>query len=316
MTGSDAEPADRSSGARIAVLIPCYEDGGLLETTVRSIDETEPVEIVVVDDGSTGAATHAALDRLEGAGVKVIRHGENRGVSAARNSALAASTAPFVFPLDADDLAISGRLGEMADRLDQDRQAAVCYGDFLEFGRHLLLRAVPGRIDPFRLVYANEYPPAALFRRSTLEQIGGWHRVWDGLDARSDWGLWMSLAEEGALGLHFGSRIPTYLYRLHEPRLAMRGRKYHREIYEGLKAAHPRLFGHIPEHRRESDLPATRKLLYPLIYGRRSLRPWEAEPHVKRALDKLGLWTLQHRMTSEERERLGRVVVESGGTPP
>lgn len=302
--------------ARIAVLIPCYEDGDLIETTVGSITEDEPVEIVVVDDGSTGVVTAEALERIEANGVTVIRHGKNRGVSAARNSALEASGAPLVFPLDADDLAIAGRLGEMADRLDQDPEAVVCYGDFLEFGRHLLLRAVPGRIDPFRLVYANEYPPAALFRRSILESIGGWRRVWDGLDARSDWGLWMSLAEEGALGLHFGSRIPTYLYRLHEPRLAMRGRKYHQEIYDGLRAGHPGLFEHVAEHRRESDLPPARKLLYPAIYGRRSLRPWEAEPHVKRLLDKAGLWTLQHRMTSEERERLGRLVVASGGTPP
>lgn len=308
--------ADVAGPPRIAALIPCFEDGVFVEATVASIVESEPVEIVVVDDGSTGAVTTAALERLDGQGVTVIRHGENRGVSAARNTALESSTAPLVFPLDADDLAIPGRLGEMADRLDQEEGAAVCYGDFLEFGKHLLLRAVPGRIDPFRLAYANEYPPAALFRRSTLTRVGGWSRVWEGLDARSDWSLWMSLAEEGALGLHFGSRIPTYLYRLHEPRLAMRGRKYHGEIYEGLRAAHPGLFEHVAEHRRESDLPPLRKLLYPAIYGRRALRPWEAEPQVKRVLDRFGLWTLQHRMTSEERERLGQMVVASGGELP
>jgi len=304
------------AGPRIAVLIPCFEDGEFIETTVKSIREDEPIEIVVVDDGSTGELTLAALDRLEESGVAVIRHDDNRGVSAARNTALASSHAPFVFPLDADDLAIAGRLGEMANRLELESDAAVCYGDFLEFGRHLLLRAVPGRIDPYRLAYANEYPPAALFRRTALERVGGWHRVWDGLDARSDWGLWMSLAEEGARGLHFGSRVPTYLYRVHEPRLAMRGRRYHQEIYEGLRAAHPGLFGRVSTHRRESDLAPVRKLLYPAIYGRRALRPWEAEPHVKRVLDKLGLWTLQHRLTPEERDRFGRMVTSAGGRMP
>ena len=302
--------------ARIAVLIPCFEDGGFIEAAVASVREAEAVEIVAVDDGSRDAETREALERLEATDVTVVRHPENRGVSAARATALDASEAPFVFPLDADDLAIAGRLAEMADRLEPEEGAAVCYGDFLEFGRHLLMRAVPGRIDPFRLIYANEYPPSALFRRSALERVGGWKRVWAGLDARSDWSLWMSLAEEGALGLHFGSRIPTYLYRLHEPRLAMRGRRYHHEIYGGLRASHPRLFDDVAQHRRESDLTPLRKLLYPAIYGRRALRPWEAEPHVKRVLDKMGLWTLQHRLTTEERERFSRLVLASGGSLP
>lgn len=300
---------------RMSVIIPCYEDADYIERTVASVREKEPVEIVVADDGSEGRPTLDALERLEARGTVVVRRETNEGVSAARNSALAASTGSFVFTLDADDLAIPGRIGEMADRLESFESAAVCYGDFLEFGNHLLLRAVPGRIDPYRLTFANEYPPTALFRRSVLERFGGWQKVWDGLDARSDWNLWMSLAEAGERGIHFGPRLPTYLYRIGDPRLAMRGRKFHPQIYAGLQSAHPDLFASVRENCRTTDLGRLRRHIYPILYGRRALRPWEAEPAVKRVLDELGIWTLQHKLTPEERQEFEQLVEVSDSDP-
>ena len=48
--------------------------------------ESEPVELVVVDDGSTEVQTRGALAELEDRGVRVIRR-ENGGLSAARMTA-------------------------------------------------------------------------------------------------------------------------------------------------------------------------------------------------------------------------------------
>lgn len=296
--------------ARVAVVVPCYGDGRYLPCLLGSLDEEEPLEIVVVDDGSEDAETLEALERAESRGITVVRHPENRGVSAARMSGLAASSAPYVFPIDADDLAIAGRLGEMADVLDREAAAAVCYGDFVEFGRHSLLRAVPRRIDPYRLAYVNEYPPAALFRRSVLEGLGGWRQVWEGIDARSDWSLWMTLAEHYATGIHLGPRRATYLYRVGAPRLAMAGRRHHKSIYAELRARHARLFDELREHRRASDMAAARKALYPLLYGWRSMRPWSAEPIVKRVLDRAGIWTLRHRLGEAEQAELEEMVAK------
>lgn len=301
---------------RISVLIPCFEDAAYVERAVASVREDEAVEIVVADDGSQDPLTLEALDRIAERGAVVVRSDENRGVTATRNAALAASSGAYVFTLDADDLAVAGRIAEMADMLDADPSSAVCYGDFLEFGGHLLLRAVPDRIDPYRVAYVNEYPQTALYRRSVIERFGGWTRVWEGLDARSDWNLWMTLAEEGQKGTYFGPRRPTYLYRIGDPRLAMRGRRFHPEIYEALRSAHPKLFGEIGRHRRETDLGLVRRYLYPVLYGRRALRPWEAEPRVKRVLDDLGIWTLQHRLDDDERRSFQRLVAASESAPP
>lgn len=295
------------SEARIAVIIPCHDDGPWLPEAVASIDEPEPVEVVVVDDGSRDPGTIEALERVEERGTTVVRHGQNRGVSAARMTGLAATRAPFVFPLDADDLAVPGRLSQMRERLEAEPAASACFGDYLEFdepGGHLLLRGVPARLDPYRVAFTNEYPASAMFRRAVVEGLGGWRRACEAIDARSDWGLWMSLAEHDAVALHMGPRLVTYMRRIHPGRLAMTGRRHHAEIYAGLRARHPRLFAEVGEHRRRADMRLPRKLLYPVLYGRRAMRHWAWEPRVKAALDRAGVWTLRRPLTPAEEAEL------------
>jgi glycosyltransferase involved in cell wall biosynthesis len=116
---------------RVAVLIPCHGEGPLIAEAVASIREDEPVEIVVVDDASPDAETAHTLDALD---VRVIRLQANVGVGNARTTAFEATGAPYVYPLDADDLAIPGVLARMADLLDADPGAAACVGDVEEFG--------------------------------------------------------------------------------------------------------------------------------------------------------------------------------------
>jgi len=272
---------------RIAVVIPCYNDGALVPDAVASVAEGEPVELVVVDDGSTEDTARQALEQLRERGVTVLRQ-ENAGLSAARMAGVRATTAPYVYNLDADDLAPPGALAAMADRLDADPEAAVCYGDYEEFGESRLIRRVPRSIDPYRLAYTNEYPVTALFRRTALEDCGGWRHLGAGYE---DWGLWMGLAEGGWRGAYAGEGVLTFRRRLHGERMLSAARARHRELYGALRAEHPRLFAQLKEHRVASDMSPIRKLLYPLVYGgRRRLR---FERHVKAALDRAGVWTLR-----------------------
>jgi glycosyltransferase involved in cell wall biosynthesis len=275
---------------RVAVIVPCFNDGPLVTEAVASVrGSAEPVELVVVDDGSTDPETARILDGLGADGVTVVRQ-ENTGLSGARMAGLAATSAPYVFPLDADDLAVPGALAAMADRLDAEPGAAVCYGDYAEFGddREDLVRAVPERLDPYRIAYTNEYPVTALFRRAALERAGGWRAIRWGYE---DWDLWMGLAELGAAGLHLGPGRLTYRRRLHGERMLTTAKRNHREIYRTLKIRHPGLFAEIGEHRRRSDLAPLRKLLYPVVYGGR--RRLGIERHLKAALDRAGVWTLR-----------------------
>jgi glycosyltransferase involved in cell wall biosynthesis len=271
---------------RIAVLIPCHGEGALIADAVRSVQEAEPVEIAVVDDASPDDATRTTLDALERDGVTVIRLPENAGVGNARTTAFEATRAPYVYPLDADDLAIAGVLARMADRLDADPGADVCVGDIVEFGDHELVRAIPSRLDPYRVALTNEYPITALYRRTAVEAVGAWRAFYE-RQGYEDWNLWMGLAERGSRIVHLGA--PGYRRRLHGQRLNQLARRRHRERYEAMRSAHPDLFGRLHEHRRASDLSRTKRALYPLLYGPRAEIPFERR--IKPWFDRLGIWT-------------------------
>jgi glycosyltransferase involved in cell wall biosynthesis len=254
--------------ARIAVVVPCHDDGALIGETLASLREPEPLEIVVVDDGSTDPATLAVLDELRAEGTRVERHERNRGLSAARMTGLRATSAPFVFPLDSDDLAVPGALTAMADRLEHEPAAVVCFGDYEEFGDQRRLVRVPPRLDPYRIAYRNEYPVSSLFRREALLAAGGWRDI-DGEIGYEDWNLWMALAERGAQGVHLGPGVPIYRRRLHGTRMLGGAATRHRVLYRKLRELHPALFGGLAAHRRRTDLGPARRLLYPLAYGAR-----------------------------------------------
>ena len=271
---------------RIAVLIPCHGEGALIADAVRSVQESEPVEIVVVDDASPDAATRATLTGLEQDAVRVLRLPENVGVGNARTAAFEATTAPYVYPLDADDLALPGVLARMADRLDADPGAAACVGDIVEFGDHELVRAIPARLDPYRVALTNEYPITALYRRTAVAAAGAWRPFYEA-QGYEDWNLWMGLAERGERIVHVGG--PGYRRRLHGERLNQLARRRHRERYEAMRRAHPQLFARLPEHRRASDLSRVRRALYPIVYGGRAEIPFERR--VKPWFDRLGIWT-------------------------
>jgi hypothetical protein len=200
---------------------------------------------------------------------------------------LRSTTAPFVYPLDADDLAIPGVLAMMADVLEQDPRAAACVGDIEEFGDHELVRRIPKQLDPYRVAYTNEYPVTALFLRESVEEAGGWRPLSTEQVGYEDWNLWMSLAERGERIVHIGS--PGYRRRMHGVTFGAQSLAHHRRNYEAMRRAHRDLFARLPEHRRASDLPKSRKLLYPLVYGRRAQIPLERT--LKPWFDRLGLWT-------------------------
>jgi glycosyltransferase involved in cell wall biosynthesis len=85
----------------ISVIIPCYNHGHFLPEAIESVlaQSYGPMEIVVVDDGSTDNTRQVAARYPE---VKYV-YKENAGLSAARNTGIEKSTGEFLVFLDADD---------------------------------------------------------------------------------------------------------------------------------------------------------------------------------------------------------------------
>lgn len=90
----------------VSVVIPAFNAETTLRATLLSVlaQTYRPLEIVVVDDGSTdGTAGLVGEFAAAHPGVRCIS-APNRGVAAARNTGIEACTGKYVAPLDADDL--------------------------------------------------------------------------------------------------------------------------------------------------------------------------------------------------------------------
>jgi glycosyltransferase involved in cell wall biosynthesis len=307
------EVSEAPRGAKIAVVVPCWNDGALMLETLGSLREEAGIEVLVVDDGSDQAETVEILEMVERAGVRVLRQPENRGLSAARNLALETTTAPFFFPLDSDDLAIPGALNAMRERLEGEPAAGVCFGDYVEFGEKEVFRAVPTELDGFRLAYSNEYPVSSLFRREVLVEAGGWDVRRNAIAAHEDWNLWLTLIEMGVRGVHLGAGRLSYARRLHGDRLGAAGRSRHTAFYRALVENHPGVFNDLGRYRRQSSLSPLRRVLYPYVYGGRSRL--SVERTVKDALDRHGIWTLTAERRPEQRRLLEAALANARGGP-
>lgn len=107
----------------VSLYIPAYNVESHIERCVRAVlAQTHPVdEILVVDDGSRDRTVEiaAALPK-----VRVIRHAENRGLGAARNTALREARHELVAALDADTAPARAWLAHLVPHLDDPRVAA------------------------------------------------------------------------------------------------------------------------------------------------------------------------------------------------
>lgn len=104
---------------RYSVVIPAYNAADTIEDALRSILEQDcpPVEIIVVDDGSTDATASAV--RKFGSPVTLVQQ-QNQGCGAATNNGMARVASPLMAFLDADDVWLPGKASRQLEMLEAD----------------------------------------------------------------------------------------------------------------------------------------------------------------------------------------------------
>ncbi len=165
-------------GIRLSVVIPTYNRSRVLATAIDSVlagitaDVTAEIEIVVVDDGSTDE-TPDLLGSYEPGRILCVRQ-PNRGVSAARNTGVAASSAPFVTFLDSDDEALAGWLTAMSGAARRGCDVFSC-GAIYRYPEGVTKSFIPRRLGPaFGDLTAQFLAGTFMVRRTLFDEAGGY----------------------------------------------------------------------------------------------------------------------------------------------
>ncbi|MBX3462118.1 MAG: glycosyltransferase family 2 protein [Planctomycetes bacterium] len=225
--------------AEVAVVIPCHGYARFLPEAVDSAArQTWPaLHIVIVDDGSpddTAAVATALAARHADRRITLLRQ-PNLGLAAARNRGIAATTSPFVLPLDADDRLAPDAVERLLRALEQDG------GDVATpLGRTFGDAAGPLRTRPAtrrRLRAANCLVYASLFRRTLFDRIGGYRPDAPGYE---DWDFWLSALELGARFVHVPA--PLFHYRKHGSTMLAQSDRRAMRLHATIATRHPRLY--------------------------------------------------------------------------
>ncbi len=203
-------------GPVLSVVVPYFNMGRFIDDTLHSIRRSsrDRLEIIIVNDGSTDAASVARLDRLHadhglsGCDLRIITT-PNRGVANARNTGVKMATAPFVTLLDADDL-VAPRYYDTALRILTAYKNVSFVGAWIEdFDRKGRIRnwATWNAEPPLQLIMNQTNCQSLVYKREAYLR-DGWH----------DPELRMFLDDwEGVIALlaggHRGVMIPEPLFR-------------------------------------------------------------------------------------------------------
>lgn len=127
ITGHGNNPFMKNKGQKplVSVIIPTFNRGWILGEAVQSvIDQTyRPLEIIVVDDGSTDD-TQKLLHTFDRQ-IEVIFQ-ENKGVSAARNTGIRRSRGDLIALLDSDDLWTPDKIQRQVTFFNDHPDAMIC----------------------------------------------------------------------------------------------------------------------------------------------------------------------------------------------
>jgi glycosyltransferase involved in cell wall biosynthesis len=101
----------------VSVIVPCYNAAAFLRETLDSVlaQTVRPLEVIVVDDGSTDQSAKIAASY--GDLVRVIRQ-QNRGESVARNRGIDEARGDWIAFLDADDLWMSTKTERQLEAIE------------------------------------------------------------------------------------------------------------------------------------------------------------------------------------------------------
>ncbi|MDP9235053.1 MAG: glycosyltransferase [Actinomycetota bacterium] len=183
----------------ITVVIPTRNRATSLRQALQSVlwQQNVALEVIVVDDASIDD-TRRMVVGLEEPRIRLIRHEQSRGVSAARNHGAREASGAWLGFLDDDDVWAPEKLARQIAAAEASGRSWV-YAGWVTIDDHLQVltgRPPPSPDQVVKLLYRlNAIPTGGsnvIVRRDTFEETNGFDpRLTNG----EDWELWIRLAD-------------------------------------------------------------------------------------------------------------------------
>lgn len=238
MTGRH-EAHDAGPGL-LSVIVPNFNYGQYIERAIRSVVDQDygPVELIVVDDGSTDDSSAAAKRALAGADrlvrAELIEFGSNRGKLAALNAALEVAAGEYTVILDSDDFLADDYASRCITtlrraRLRDDRIGFV-YTDCTLVDRNdaYIDRGRSTRFDAALVERLSFLPEPAV---TLTEALRGAAPFDESIRKATKHHKWRRIVANGWSGVHLAE--PLFNYRMHDTNMSGIGRKVLSEAETG-----------------------------------------------------------------------------------
>ena len=219
----------------VSVIVPIYNAAPYLQETLDSIlaSTYRPIEVVMVDDGSKDASLSIAKSYCEQHVECRVIEQANRGVSAARNSAIRAAKGTYILPVDADDKIADTFIQKAVDIIEENDNICVVGCRCWMFGAVDKEWELP-QFSHALLARKNMIPATALYRKSDWQRCGGYceQEIY-----REDWDFWLSMLELGGTFYKIDEVLFFYRISTGSRRVLAKGRK--KIIVDAINRRHP-----------------------------------------------------------------------------
>jgi glycosyltransferase involved in cell wall biosynthesis len=208
-------PESAATAELLSVVIPFYNLGQYVEATVQSVlaSTYQPLEVILVDDGSTDEASRTVLAQLETHSIANLRviHSPNQGLSLTRNLGAQQARGHYLTFVDADDLVAPDFFTRAIAVLKDYDNVGFVYSWVQYFEGNDEWWPAWNTEFPYLLGH-NQLSAFAVMPRQLFVQHAQNRR--DMAYGYEDWDGWIRLAAAGFLGVSLPDRLVKYRVRI------------------------------------------------------------------------------------------------------
>ena len=180
----------------VSVIIPTFNRAQKVSRAISSVlsQTFNDIELIVIDDGSideTADVLAQFKDRIT-----LIRHSENMGVSAARNSGIKASRSPLIAFLDSDDWWMPEKLETQVRYFRENPEVVICQTEEIWMRNGVRVNPWKKHIKPSGDIFEQSLklcvvsPSAVMIRRSIFDEVGQFDEEFPVCE---DYDLWLRI---------------------------------------------------------------------------------------------------------------------------